>query len=136
MREQLQLPRLPGELLGARCAFGSDRAFLLLALRHGGRVHHRLLCLDREANLLGEAEALEDDGSWLGAFPELCAAGTLLFAATDDGLLRAELRAGRIELVRLFPDTEPFVDGATRLLLAPGGLAAVSARTVRLLKLG
>ena len=136
LREELGLPRLQGELVRARCAFGSERAFLLLALRHAGRTQHRLLCLDREARLVAEAEAYEGDGSWLGAFPELCAAGALLFAATDDGLLRAEVRGGKVELARLFPDTEPFVDAATRLLLATGGLLAVSARTVRLLKLG
>ncbi len=136
LHEELGLPRLQGELVRARCAFGEGRAFLLLALRHAGRTQHRLLCLDREARLVAEAEAFEGDGSWLGAFPELCAAGVLLFAATDDGLVRAEVRGGKIELVRLFPDTEPFVDGATRLLLAPGGLVAAAARTLRLLRLG
>ena len=134
--EQLSLPRLPGELLRARCAFGDGLAFLLLALRHRGRTLHRVLCLDREARLVADAEGEEDDGSWLGAFPELCAAGRLLFAATDGGLCRVELQAGKLALTRAFPDTEAFVDGQTRLLVGPEGLLAVGPRTVRQLSLG
>ena len=136
LREQLSLPRLPGELFRARCAFGDGLAFLLLAFRHQGRTLHRLLCLDREGRLVGVAEGERDDGSWLGGFPELCAAGRLLFAATDVGLVRIELQAGKLSLTRAFPDTEAFVDGQTRLLVGPEGLLAVGLRSVLQLRLG
>jgi hypothetical protein len=96
---------------------------------------HRALLLDRSGALLAEAEAEEDDGSWLGRLPNLCAAGERLFAATDEGLVRLEARQGRIAPQRHFADTAPFIDRETQLFILPDGLLAVGARHARALRL-
>jgi hypothetical protein len=84
-----------------------------------------------KASAKGEA----GDGSWLGSLRGKCAAGEALFAATDAGLVRVELRQGRLEVVREFPDTEPFVDADSRLFLTKHGLTVVRRQDVTALRM-
>lgn len=126
---------LGGHLLRSRCAFGKDRAWLLLALRQRQKTVHRCLLLNSRGTLLAEAEAEEDDGSWLGQFPNLCAVGELLFAATDDGLLRVQESKGHLGDLKRFPDTAPFVDRETQLFFSGAALLVVTARCARAMRL-
>lgn len=126
--DSLRLPALKGRLLRTRAAFTAERVWLLASLREGGRTVHRCLVLDGRGALLAQAEAEADDGSWLGALPQVCAAGELLFAATDEGLVRLELRGDRIAESRRFPDTAPFLDSETQLFAAGNQLLAVGRR--------
>ncbi len=126
--DSLRLPALKGLLLRSRAAFTAERVWLLAALREGSRTVHRCLVLDARGALLAQAEAEADDGSWLGALPQVCAAGELLFAATDEGLVRLELRGDRILESRRFPDTAPFLDSETQLFAAGDRLLAVGRR--------
>ena len=82
---------------------------------------------------LAVAEAAAGDGSWLGTLGGACAVGDFLLAPTDDGVVRLEAAGGRIFMTKAFPDTEPFVDAGSVLLPAPGGLAVVGPREVRIL---
>jgi hypothetical protein len=126
---------LGGHLLRTRCAFGKDRAWLLLAMRQQQKTVHRCLLLSSRGAVLAEAEAEEDDGSWLGQFPNLCAVGELLFAATDDGLLRVKANQGHLGDLKRFPDPAPFVDRETQLFFSGEALLAVTARCARELRL-
>lgn len=127
------LPPLQGHLLGVRTAFSDTRVWLSLALRWQGRTRHRLLGLDPAGALVAEAEAGEGDGSWLGEGPELCAAGDLLFAATDAGLLRLEARGGRLVEGTLFGDTAALLEGGARPQMGAEGLWAASRQRLALL---
>lgn len=135
LTDTVKLPFLPGEIVGATAVFDHDRAFVLLAAQHRGRTVHQCVCVGAGGEVEAAAEATRDDGSWLGALGGKCAAGGFLLAATDDGVVRVEPRGGALVETRRFPDTEPFVDPASRLFASPSGLWAASDREIHELRI-
>lgn len=137
LTDTVKLPFLPGEIVGAHCVFDPDRdrAYVLLAAQHRGRAVHQCVCLTASGEVIAAAEATRDDGSWLGALGGKCAAGGFLLATTDEGVVRVEPRGRSLVETRRFPDTEPFVDPATRLFTSPRGLWAAGEREVHELRI-
>ncbi|NPC79496.1 hypothetical protein HPC49_14775, partial [Pyxidicoccus fallax] len=54
---------------------------------------------------------------------------------SDAGLIRVELRQGRLEAVREFPDAEPFMDSGSQLFLAKQGLVVVGRQDIAALRM-
>jgi hypothetical protein len=130
INDELRLPPLAGALVEMSASLDAGRAWLFLALKHGGRVRHLCLVYSRAGELLASAEGEPGDGSWLSTLRGKCAAHGALFAATDGGVVRVEIEAGAVRKTRDFPDTEPFVDEQSQLLLGARGLYVVRAREV------
>jgi hypothetical protein len=135
LNDSLRLPALRGELLDAECFLDEQRAWLLLALSAGGRTRNLCLVWSRAGELEACAEAEAGDGGWLGTLGAKVATAGMLLAATDAGLVRLEVRGGRVEKTREFPDTEPFVSADCRLLIGPDGLAVVKPREIAVLQM-
>ena len=135
LNDGVALPRIAGQLTHARCVFGADRAWLLLAAQENGRTIHRGVAIGRDGRVLASAAASEGDGSWLGHLGHACAAGPALLVPTDDGLVRVEIDGGSLVKTREFPDTEPFVSADSRLLAGADGLYVVDAHEIRKLTL-
>lgn len=134
--DTLTLPALGGTLVDAACVLDETRAWLLLAIRAGGRTLHRCVAYAKGGALEGTAEAEAGDGSWLGTLRGKCATQGVLLAATDAGVVRIEAAAGVLRETRSFPDTEPFVDSGCQLLPGREGLLVVRGRTVTSLRMG
>jgi hypothetical protein len=117
-------------LVEAACVLDETRAWLLLAIRAGGKTLHRCVAYGRGGVLEGMAEAEAGDGSWLGTLRGKCATRGVLLAATDSGLARIEVQGGDLTETRHFPDAAPFVDSECQLLAGKEGLMVVGARTV------
>ena len=126
-----------GHLVDACCTFAEGRAWLFLTETSGGRTTQRCVVIGRTGGVEAEVTAPVGDGSWLdlGGAAGVGAVGSALFVPTDAGVVRVELTASHIAQTRAFPDTEPFVDSATRLFPGPGGLYAVGSRRADLLLL-
>jgi hypothetical protein len=135
INDSLCLPPLRGQLIDATCVLDDRRAWLLLALHTGGRTVHRCLVYSAAGSLEGTGEAEAGDGSWLGTLHGKCATRGSLLAATDSGIARIEPQGGALAAVRLFPDTEPFVDGASHLLPGADRLYVVGPRTITALSI-
>ena len=135
INDSLRLPPLPGQLVDAACALDDRRAWLLLALQHGGRTNHLCLVYSRAGALEASAEATAGDGSWLGTLRGKCATQGMLLAATDSGITRIDVRDGALEKTREFPDAEPFVDTACQLLAGKDGLYVVGRSQITALKM-
>jgi len=135
INDGLRLPPLPGQLVDAACALDERRAWLLLALQHGGRKKHLCLVYSRAGALEASAEATAGDGSWLGTLRGKCATQGMLLAATDSGVARIDVRDGTLETTREFPDAEPFVDAACQLLAGKDGLYVVGPNQITTLKM-
>lgn len=140
LNDSVKIPPVRGQLIDATCCFGKDRAWLTTSAQEGGVIKNQMVCIKSTGEVLATAEATAGDGSWLGALRGKTAAGALLFAATDDGIVRLEVDAsglvGRIKVTREFPDTEPFVNAGCHLFVGPQGLYVVSPREIKLLKIG
>jgi hypothetical protein len=134
--DDLEAPRLTGELLDATCTLDESRAWLLLAERRSGRIIHHVRVYHRTGALEAAGEYPADEALWAGHLTGKLAAGGMLFSATDWGLERVEVDGSALTATRSFPDTEPFLDATSRLLTAPTGLAVVGESTVATLRLG
>ncbi|MCE9671739.1 hypothetical protein LY474_28415 [Myxococcus stipitatus] len=137
LRDGLSLPWPSGQLTDATCCFDGPQAWLFLAEETAGRTVHHCIVMGAEGAVRASAVADAGDGSWLGgAFRGgRCVVGESLFCATDAGLVRVEARNGRLEAVREFPDTEPFVDSGCQLLLSRKGLLVVGRQTLTTLRM-
>lgn len=135
INDSLHMPRLQGRLVDAACVLDEERAWVLLAVHGGGRTTHLCLAYSRRGALEGTAEAEAGDGSWLGTLRGKCATRGVLLAATDSGIARVEIEGGRLRATRQFPDTEPFVDSESQLLVGKDGLFVAGRRAVAVLKM-
>jgi hypothetical protein len=135
INDTLRLPALHGQLVDAACALDERRAWLLVALHRGGRTIHLCLTYSRQGLLEATAEATAGDGSWLGTLGGKCATQGLLLAPTDAGIVRMEVRDGALHKTREFPDTEPFVDAASQLLVGKDGVYVVGRSEITALKM-
>ena len=125
IKDGLSLPWPSGKLVDVDCLFEGQNAWLFLAEESNGRTVHHCIVVGADGAVRASAHAEAGDHSWLGSLNSKCAVGDVLFAATDTGLTRVELKQGRLEAVREFPDAEPFVDAGCRLFMTRSGLTAV-----------
>jgi H/ACA ribonucleoprotein complex subunit 3 len=136
INDAIQLPPLRGQLVDAACVFATERCWFFVMIQHAGRRIHRCFVIHRDGSLEASAQAEAGDGSWLGGgLHGHCASGTFLLAATDDGIVRVEMDGQRLMITQAFPDTEPFVNTASRLLAGPDGLYVVGAQEIVRLKI-
>lgn len=143
LNDGFKLPLIRGQLLDATCVFSSQRCWFLTTTQEGSRLVNRCVVLKKDGVIDATAEATAGDGSWLGAIRGGSAA-TLnrptgpahgLFVPTDAGIVLAEVVNGQIAQTRHFPDTEPFVDTATKLYFSSNGIYAVSPQEIQLIQM-
>jgi hypothetical protein len=135
LKDGLSLPWPSGRLVDAEAVFDGALCWLFLAEETGGRTVHHCVVVGADGAVRASAKGEAGDGSWLGSLGGKCAAGEALFAATDAGLVRVELRQGRLEVVREFPDTEPFVDADSRLFLTRQGITVIRRQDITALRM-
>lgn len=115
-----------GKLLDATCVFDdADHAWLLTTTEEGvgARRVNRCVVVHRDGRVVATAEADVGDGSWLASIRGGAAVGmktsTIMLTPTDAGVVRVEPQTdGTIITTKAFPDTEPFVDAGSRLVVA------------------
>lgn len=135
VNDSVRLAGFTGALIDSTAVFSDERVWFFAALEERGRTTHRCFVIRRDGTIEARADALPGDGSWLSTLRGKSAAGKSLFAATDEGIVRLEVGAGAISVVRQFPDTEPFVDESTYLFVDPKGIYTVRKQTVALLSI-
>ncbi len=134
LNDGVRLAGLPAHLVDATCAFGEHRVLFVAGGREGAATVQRAWLIGADGTVLARAETDAADGSWLGGLRGACVSGPYVFVPTDEGIVRAEVQEGRLVPTKEFPDTEPFVDRASRLLPTRDGLYVVGLREIRLLR--
>ena len=127
------LPRLAGQLIDVAAVLGEGRAWVRFTLERGGRPRELLVVVDAGGGIVATAE--EEVGGWTQGLPGACPSRGFLLVPTDGGIARYEVQGGAIVRGREFPDSEPFVDAASRLLLTRDGLCVVAERSITQLTL-
>jgi serine/threonine protein kinase len=135
LRDGVTVPRLKGHLVDTTCVFSRDCCWFLAAYDDAGKAYCRCTMIDRQGSVLAHSEALAGEDSWLGAIRGKCGAGKLLFAATDDGIVRVERDGTNLAVTKRFPDTEPFVDSGCQLFNCQNGLHVVTRNEIRKLRM-
>ncbi len=118
------VPLLPlgGEVIEADWAFTEERCWFLTTINVQGRLVTRYVVITREGRVEAVGEVARARGN--------AAHGRYLFVATDDGIERIAVDGARVT----WPDTEPFVDSGTRLVVGSDGIYAISGATVTRLR--
>lgn len=135
LNDQVKIPHIRGQLIDSTAVFTKERCWFFTSTQEGGNTINRCAIILKNGVVEATAEALENDGSWLGTIRGKCPVGNFLLSATDNGIIRVEPDQGKITPTQEFPDTEPFVDTTTQLFPAPNGLYAVSGNEIYLLKI-
>lgn len=134
LKDGIKVPRIRGHLYDTTCAFSSDRIWFFATYQDGADTVNRCSIISKNGTILGYAEAVKGDGSWLGTIRGKCAIGNILFTATDEGITRIQLD-GTDLVAKEFPDTEPFVDSTSLLFPGQGGLHVVNRHEVRTIRM-
>jgi hypothetical protein len=134
LRDGVPLPPLPAELTGWRITLDERSAWLAWSGLRSGRSCAGVAVYGKEGHLEATVEGEPTAGSWLAALSGACAAGGALLVPAEGGLVRVEPRGGRIEPVREFPATEPFLGPSCRLVAGAQGLVVVDGGEIRLLQ--
>ncbi|HVX23871.1 MAG TPA: hypothetical protein VG992_00815 [Candidatus Saccharimonadales bacterium] len=136
LNDQVAIPSWAGQLVDATCVFSDRLAWFMVRVQEQGQLINRCYVIDEHGTVVASAQAGPDDESWLASgIRGHLAVSQSLYAATDEGIVQVTATAGRIDVQRTFPDTEPFVDSTTQLLPASTGMYAVSGQTISLLEI-
>lgn len=133
INDSVKLPRIHGQLIDATCVFTDTMAWTFTKSRSGGKTLNQCVLVHRNGSILATAEAEDADSThWLGTIRGKAPMGSMLFCPTDDGIVRVDYSAkdSTIASVKVFTDTEPFVDSDTRLLVIKQGLMAVTPQEI------
>ncbi|WP_432812270.1 hypothetical protein [Pantanalinema sp. GBBB05] len=143
INDRVKLPHWQGQLIHTNCTFSQDYAWLFLTTQSQGQIHYYCIVIHRHGTTIATAQAIAGDHHWLATLgssltsheSHYCAVNNFLLAATDDGIIRIEIQQQQLIQTKAFPDTEPFVDGNSRLLPSSSGLYVLNHRELRSLKL-
>lgn len=124
-----------GQLWQATAVFSHDRIWFFWTMQQEGQRLNHCVLLDQEGQVLGTAESSSDDGSWLGQIYGKTAFGSFLFAPTDEGIVRVELHQGQLGITKTFPETEPWINSNSQLLVNSQGLYVVEPQRIIQLRL-
>lgn len=130
INDQVKLPRITGQLIDADCMFSKDQAWLFTTTQEVGRVVNRCVLISRRGEVLSMAESVRGDGSWLSSIHGAVAIGKNLLVPTDDGIVRVECSGADLSVLKTFPDTEPFVEEASQLLISQKGVYVVGKQEI------
>ena len=135
INDTVRLPPLRGHWIDARCVFTDTHCWLLVATQVHGKIVHQCVLLSAQGTVEATAQAEQHDGSWLGTLPGKSAAGSWLFAPTDEGIVRVQPQHGQLVQARVFPDTEPFVDSGCHLFAGQQGMYVVDRQNIYVLSI-
>lgn len=134
INDRLSLSMGAGTVVAAHCTFSQSLGWLFVTLQDQGVLQQRCWVIAPTGQVLAQAEV----GEWAATASGLCphwAVEDALFVATDEGIIRIQVKQGRLIVQRRFPETEPFVQTGCQLLAAPQGLYTVGSQTIQLLQL-
>ena len=135
INDNVNLPQIKGQLIDATCAFSGYYCWFFITTKTGGRTTNQCFVIKASGEIVASAEAEEGDGSWLSGIRGMCAAGDFLLSATDEGIVKVEIKGDQAVQTAEFPDTEPFVDSECYLYPGDDGLFVRRGGDIYLLKI-
>jgi hypothetical protein len=135
INDNVRLPAIHGQLVDVSCQLANDRAWLIWSVKEGARIVHHAAVILSSGEVIATSSAPADTAAWMASAGGALAVGQALLAPTDDGMVRLDVEGGQIVQSKTFPDTEPYIDSASRLLDGPNGIYVVGERTIHLLSM-
>jgi hypothetical protein len=119
---------IKGQLIDSSACISGDVCWFFVHYKLNGQYYKSVACIYKN----GEVKVNDKwDFAIRGNFCKGSGKNSILFYATDDGIAARGITGD----VKMFPDTEPFVDSDTILLPGSGGIYAIDEHTITLLKM-
>ena len=135
INDSIQLPKISGHLIDAEAVFSDTHVMFLTSTMEAGKMFNSMYLIDAKGNLLASAKEEAGNSRILSSIHNKVLGGGKIITASDEGLILLEPDSGQIKEVKIFTDTEPFVDEKVQLFTGGGGLYVVSGQGINLLKL-
>lgn len=135
INDTVKLPLFGGQLIDSTCVFADQRCWFFASVKKKSKVINYCSVVKPDGTVEASASAEQGDGSWLSSIRGKCAAGNLLFAPTDDGIVRVEIHNGQIDKTGEFPDTEPFVDSGSQLFAGAKEIYVVDQQEIKAIRI-
>jgi len=133
--DNTELMPIKGQLLDSLALFAGSLCWFIYSVQDGSVTRHYCQVLDKNGKLIASESAEKDSDHWLGNLRGKFALGRGLLSATDDGIIRVVVTAGRIAVETSYPDTAPFVDANVGLFGNRDGLLVSKANAISLLQI-
>lgn len=132
----VDLPSPTGKVRGVDAVFDQKHVLFSIAEDRSGKMHHTMYLIKRDGTLVAKTEGDPDDERMLASIQGKCLFSGAILVPTDEGLLLVKPNGSRLEEVKLFTDTEPFVSEDSKLFATPqGGVWVASDQSIWLLEL-
>lgn len=135
INDNVKLPTLRGQVFDSYCLFSGQRAWFFVSTREGGKTINYCHVVNLDGTIEATHSTEEGSGDWLSSLRGKAVVGNLLFAPSDDGISRVEIKGQSLELTKTFSDTESFVDAKSQLHVRSDGIYVVKGQEILLLKL-
>jgi H/ACA ribonucleoprotein complex subunit 3 len=146
LNDRVRLPPWAGQLIQANCAFSRRFCWLFVTTQYQGLRHYHCAVISANGEVVARDARDQHQSHWLTQLGQsltadrcpYCAVDDFLLAATDDGIVRIQLGAGRpdqLARTKVFAETEPLVDASCRLLAGPQGLWVIRDQQIQGLQL-
>lgn len=133
--KDIELPDIEGQLIEADCLFSDTHLLLLLSTLNKGKKINIMYLLNKEGELIAGKKENALDSMMLSSIQGKALLGDKVLSTTDEGLLLLDTNNGKLEGIKLFKDTEPFVNTECQIYPASGGVYVVSQSEIKLLEL-
>lgn len=135
INDSVRLPAMHGQLVDVSCQLAHDRAWFIWSVKEGACIVHHAAVILSSGEVIATTCAAADTAAWMASAGGALAVGQALLVPTDDGMVRLEVERGQIVETKTFPDTEPYIDAASRLLAGVNGVYVIGERTIHLLSM-
>jgi hypothetical protein len=135
LNDSVTLSHPVGKLIDADCIFSDGRAWFLTSWQIAGKTVNRCQVIKKDGTIEATVQADKGEKRWLDEIHGLTVLGKMLFAPTDEGIVRVEIQNDTLSETQQFPDTETFVSSDSRLFVTKEGMYVVNDHDIYLLKI-
>lgn len=128
INDRLQIPN-QGQMIIANCLFSDDQAWLFFQTQNQGRLENYIYVISRKGELI-----FNDRGTdILPSIYTACVTDNHLFVPTDTGIIKYQINANNLQISSEYPETEPYVNSQTQLIVSPQGIYSIDTNHIYLL---
>lgn len=135
LNDDIRLPTIAGKLIDAEALFSQNHILFMYSAEEKGRIMNSMYLLDDQGNVIASLKEEAGQSRMISGIHNKALSGSRILVATDAGLMLVEAAGGTFQEVKMFSETEPFVNENVQLLPAPDGIYVVATQEMKLLKL-
>ncbi len=132
VNDNITLSAIRGQLLDSCCFFSKDQVWFFMTIEENRDIFNHCYVLSKNGLLIAHHQAKKGDGSWLSNIRGKSTIGSnRLLVATDDGLVRVDIKSNKIIQTKEFKETEKYLDSIVHIFVSKeGGIYIVNNKEI------